>query len=43
MKQQDKATVLAYIRRLATALGTRNPAGELWIVDGNRIRFRQSI
>ena len=40
MKQQDKRTVLAYVRRLAAALGRRDPAGELWIVDGNRIRFR---
>ena len=42
MKRQDKATVLVYVRRLATALVNRSPDGELWIVDGNRIRFRQS-
>lgn len=42
VKRQDKPTVLAYVRRIATALTRRNPAGELWIVDGNRIRFRQS-
>ncbi|MGO9260144.1 MAG: DUF5615 family PIN-like protein [Bryobacteraceae bacterium] len=42
VKRQDKPTVLAYVRRLAAALTRRNPAGELWIVDGNRIRFRQS-
>ncbi len=41
VKRQDKATVLAYVRRLAVALTPRNPGGELWIVDGNRIRFRQ--
>ena len=41
MKRQDKPSVLAYIRRVAMALGRRNPIGELWIVDGNRIRFRQ--
>ena len=41
VKRQDRTTVLAYVRRLATALGSRNPTGELWIVDGNRIRFRQ--
>ena len=52
VKRQDKATVLAYVRRLATALSSyvrrlataltrRNPSGELWILDGNRIRFRQ--
>ena len=42
IKRQDKFTVLTYVRRVATALGTRNPTGELWIVDNNRIRFRQS-
>jgi len=42
VKRQDKSTVLAYIRRLAAALTRRSPVGELWIVDGNRIRFRQS-
>jgi predicted nuclease of predicted toxin-antitoxin system len=41
MKHQDKPTVLAHVRRLATVLANRNPAGELWIVDTNRIRFRQ--
>jgi predicted nuclease of predicted toxin-antitoxin system len=41
VKRQDKLAVLAYVRRLATALSRRNPTGELWIVDGNRIRFRQ--
>ena len=40
-KRQDKPTVLAYVRRLAAALASRNPAGELWIIAGNRIRFRQ--
>jgi predicted nuclease of predicted toxin-antitoxin system len=42
VKRQDKATVLAYVRRLAAALTLRNPDGELWILDGNRLRFRQS-
>ncbi len=41
MKRQDKTTVLSYFRRVVMALGRRNPNGELWIVDGNRIRFRQ--
>ena len=41
VKRQDKPTVLAYVRRLATALKHRNPSGELWIVEGNRIRLRQ--
>ena len=41
LKRQDKASVLSYVRRLATALANRSPLGELWIIDGNRIRFRQ--
>ena len=41
VRRQDKFTVLAYIRRLTAALANRDPSGELWIVDGNRIRFRQ--
>ena len=41
VKHQDKPTVLVHLRRLTTALASRNPTGELWIVDGNRIRFRQ--
>lgn len=42
VKHQDKMTVLIHVRRLMLALARRNPTGELWIVDGNRIRFRQS-
>ena len=41
IKRQDKPTVLVHVRRLAMALARRDPTGELWIVDGNRIRFRQ--
>jgi predicted nuclease of predicted toxin-antitoxin system len=41
VKHQDKVTVLIYLRRLIMALARRSPSGELWIVDGNRIRFRQ--
>jgi hypothetical protein len=41
VKRQDKPGVLAHVRRLAIALTRRNPTGELWIVDGERIRFRQ--
>ncbi len=41
VKWQDKATVLAHVRRLAAAVALRNPAGELWIVEGDRIRFRE--
>ena len=41
VKRQDKLAVLAYVRRLAKALANRNATGELWIVDGDRIRFRE--
>ena len=41
VKHQEKPTVLVHVRRLAMALARRNPTGELWIVGGNRIRFRQ--
>jgi len=41
LKRQDKATVVAYMRRIAAALHRRSPGGELWIVENNRIRFRQ--
>jgi predicted nuclease of predicted toxin-antitoxin system len=40
VKHQDKPTVLVHLRRLMTALARRDPTGELWIVEGNRIRFR---
>ncbi|HWQ56015.1 MAG TPA: DUF5615 family PIN-like protein [Bryobacteraceae bacterium] len=40
LKSQDKATVVTYVRRTAAALAHRNPAGELWIVENDRIRFR---
>jgi hypothetical protein len=41
VKRQDEPSVLTHVRRLATALARRNPTGERWIVDGNRVRFRQ--
>jgi hypothetical protein len=40
LKYQDKLTIITYVRRLAAALARRSPAGELWIVEGKRIRFR---
>jgi predicted nuclease of predicted toxin-antitoxin system len=43
VKRQDKLSIFAHVRRLAVALSLRNPTGELWIVDGNRIRFRTQI
>jgi predicted nuclease of predicted toxin-antitoxin system len=41
LKTQDKPTVLSYIRRFAAAVEKRSPEGELWIVQNDRIRFRQ--
>ena len=39
-KLQDKPTVLALLQRIALVLANRAPAGELWIVEADRIRFR---
>ena len=40
LKSQDKPTVLSYIRRVAAAVEQRNPHGQLWIVQHDRIRVR---
>jgi len=39
-KRQDKQSVLALVHRLTLVLANRPPAGELWIVEPDRIRFR---
>jgi predicted nuclease of predicted toxin-antitoxin system len=39
-KRQDKRTVLRLMERAVLALTNRAPAGELWIVEPDRIRFR---
>jgi predicted nuclease of predicted toxin-antitoxin system len=39
-KRQDKHSVLALVHRVALILANRAPAGELWIVEPDRIRFR---
>jgi len=39
-KRQDKHIVLRLMARLVLALANRTPAGELWIVETDRIRFR---
>ena len=41
-KTQDRATVVAYVRKLTAVLQRRSPSGELWIVQRDRVRFRQS-
>jgi len=40
LKHQDKLTIITYVRRLMAALARRSPVGELWIVEGKRVRFR---
>jgi predicted nuclease of predicted toxin-antitoxin system len=40
-KGQDKRTVVTYVRRVAAVLDQRNPMRELWVVERDRIRFRQ--
>ncbi len=39
-KRQDKHSVLALMQRIGLVLTNRDPAGELWIVEPDRIRFR---
>lgn len=39
-KTQDKLILLSLLRRLIQVLGTRSPSGQLWIVESDRIRFR---
>jgi predicted nuclease of predicted toxin-antitoxin system len=39
-KRQDKHAVLALVHRIVWVLANRAPAGELWIVEPDRIRFR---
>jgi predicted nuclease of predicted toxin-antitoxin system len=41
LTQQDKANAVAVLKRVVLALGQRTPEGELWIVEEDRIRFRQ--
>jgi predicted nuclease of predicted toxin-antitoxin system len=38
---QNKATVVSLLRRILPVLQERSPVGELWIVQPDRIRFRQ--
>jgi hypothetical protein len=42
LKRQDKHTILGLMHRVALALSNREPDGELWIVELDRIRFRSS-
>jgi hypothetical protein len=33
---------VAYVRKLMAVLQHRDPSGELWIIQRDRVRFRQS-
>lgn len=40
LKAQDKATVLAHVRRTIAVLQQRSPVGELWIIQNDRVPIR---
>ncbi|MBM3748748.1 MAG: hypothetical protein FJW34_23485 [Acidobacteria bacterium] len=40
VRRQDKRTVLAVLRRAIGVLSRQSPAGQLWIVEIDRIRYR---
>jgi predicted nuclease of predicted toxin-antitoxin system len=40
-KAQDKITLLSMLRRLILVLRQRSPEGQLWVVEPDRIRFRE--
>ena len=41
-KSQDKPTILALVRRVCVLLGGKSPEKQLWIVERDRVRYRQS-
>lgn len=41
-KSQDKPATLALLKRLLIVLSEKDPVGQLWIVESDRIRHRQS-
>ena len=40
-KAQDKITLISMLRRLIQVLRERQPEGQLWVVQRDRIRFRE--
>lgn len=40
-KSQDKPTLIAILQRLIFTLTKRSPDGQLWIVEHDRIRYRE--
>jgi predicted nuclease of predicted toxin-antitoxin system len=41
-QSQDKPATLALLKRLLIVLREKDPVGQLWIVESDRIRYRQS-
>src|SRR6266446_2417075 len=41
-RSQDKRTLLSHLSRILAVLVERSPANQLWIVERNRIRVRES-
>jgi predicted nuclease of predicted toxin-antitoxin system len=39
-KQQDKPALISLLRRLLPVLASRSPERQLWIVEADRIRYR---
>jgi predicted nuclease of predicted toxin-antitoxin system len=40
-RTQDKLALISLLRRLMVVLGDQSPKGQLWIVEPDRIRFRE--
>ncbi|MGC1416810.1 MAG: DUF5615 family PIN-like protein [Candidatus Acidiferrum sp.] len=40
-RAQDKLTLIALLRRLLPVLASRSPEQQLWIVEHDRIRYRE--
>jgi hypothetical protein len=40
LKRQDKQAVIGLLLGIISVLNARPPAGDLWIVEPDRIRFR---
>jgi predicted nuclease of predicted toxin-antitoxin system len=40
-KSQDKITLISLLKRLLPVLHLRSPEGRLWIVQSDRIRYRE--
>ena len=40
-RSQDKVTLISLLRRMLPTLRQRSPVGQLWIVQADRIRFRE--